>query len=131
MKSLTLNHKKLTIARKMSYERLSRLQKWILINTFIQRKFTFSHKIFRERRYFLERKEIYHKFFGQGKNKKPVETKVRVSVTRSLINLERKGYIDTEAMGQKLFLTERGVRRAQALMKEALVFVVRKNKEDL
>ena len=111
----------------MTDKRLSRLQKWILVNTFIQRNFAFCHKTLTDRLYYLQRKDIYREFFGQGKNKKPIEVKIRVTVTRSLINLERKGYIETEAAGQKLFLTEQGIRKGKALMKEALVIVVRKH----
>jgi len=107
-------------------DKLSRLQKWIIVNTLIQRKFAFCHKKMTDRLYYLERKDIYRDFFGQGKDKKPIETKIRVTVSRSLINLERKGYIDIEDAGQKLFLTEQGRMKGKALMKEALIVVVRK-----
>ena len=107
-------------------DKLSRLQKWILVNTLIQRKLAFCHKTMRDRLYYLERRDIYRDFFGQGKDKRPIETKVRVTVTRSLKNLEAKRYIDTEGAGQKLFLTEQGRRKGKALMKEALIVVIRK-----
>lgn len=105
---------------------MSRLQKWILVNTLIQHKFAFCHKTMKDRLYYLGRTAIYRDFFGLGKDKKPIETKIRVTVTRSLKNLEAKRYIDTEGAGQKLFLTEQGRRKGKALMKAALIVIIRK-----
>lgn len=67
----------------MSKERLSKLQKWILLECY---KYEESKQYMR-RCYIL-------KFFGLNKYSRISRNKAEVSITRSLKNLFKKGYID-------------------------------------
>ena len=110
----------------MANERLSRIQRWVLVFTYIWHKHALCHKTMRQRLYFLRRQEIYKEFYQQDRDVKPIEDKVRVVVTRSLKNLEEKNYIDIEDAGRKLFLTTKGVKKAKMLVKIGMVIVVDK-----
>jgi len=98
----------------MSKERLSRLQKWILVEAYKsgQRIHKWGPN---QEGFFIYRKEIPDGFYGKNKPKN-----YQVIISKSIRNLEEKEYI-YRTYGQRMssyydiFLTEYGVQKAKSI----------------
>jgi hypothetical protein len=113
----------------MAKERLSRLQKWILVEAYLKGKrrlhyFNWTEEEFRERgpewardKFWIGTKEIHRRFFGSSPNQQR-----SVILSRSLRRLSEKGFLATRIGGhyyegeRKVVLSELGAAKAKSII---------------
>jgi len=118
----------------MAKERLSKLQKWILIEAY-KNKREWEGTFGKRDIYELSKYTIYEDYFnidtknkGYGGifggfdfvDKGPRTQKIKVILSRSLWNLKKKGYIELDLFRKKFMtnieLTENGIKKASELL---------------
>jgi len=100
----------------MTRERLSKLQKWILMEAYKSGRRTHKWSPNREG-FFIYRKEIPDGFYGKNKPKN-----YQVIISRSIKNLEEKGYIyrtygERKSSYYDIFLDDDGEKMARRILK--------------